>query len=291
LPTAAEILEKQIEALFDAKPARYTEQDRQLFRAFKDELNAGRTRAAEPDPSQKSGWRTNPWVKKGILVGFRMGTIVDMSVDRAKQPFFDKDTFPVKHFAADDSVRIVPGGSSIRDGCYIGRGVVCMPPMYVNVGAYVGDGTMVDSHALVGSCAQIGRNCHISAASQIGGVLEPVGALPVIVEDEVLVGGNCGVYEGTIVRRRAVLGTGTILNRSTPLYDVVRGKVYAATDTEPLIVPEEAVVVAGSRALPRGLGKDWGISLYTPVIIKYRDAKTDTKIQLEDLLRGVNPQV
>ena len=278
-------LEQQIEALFDAKPERYTEQDRKLFCAFKENLNAGRVRSAEPDPSQKSGWRVNTWVKKGILVGFRMGTIVDMSIDPEKQPFFDKDTYPVKKFATGDGVRIVPGGSSIRDGCHIGRDVVCMPPMYVNAGAYVGDGTMLDSHALIGSCAQIGRRCHISAGTQIGGVLEPVGALPVIIEDDVLVGGNCGVYEGTIVKSRAVLGTGTILNRSTPLYDVVRGKVYAATDAEPLIVPEEAVVVAGSRALPRGIGKDWGISLYTPVIIKYRDSKTDTKIQLEDLLR------
>jgi 2,3,4,5-tetrahydropyridine-2-carboxylate N-succinyltransferase len=191
----------------------------------------------------------------------------------------------VRHFSTADGVRIVPGGSSIRDGCYIGRDVVCMPPMFVNAGAYVGEGTMIDSHALVGSCAQIGRSCHISAASQIGGVLEPVGALPVIIEDEVLVGGNCGVYEGTIVKRRAVLGTGTILNRSTPVYDIVRGKVYAATDTEPLIVPEEAVVVAGSRSISRGVGMDWGISLYTPVIVKYRDSKTDAKIQLEDLLR------
>ena len=285
MQTAAEMLEKQIEALFDSKPTGYTDEDRRLFRAFKEEVNAGRVRAAEPDSSQPSGWRTNTWVKKGILIGFRMGAIVDMSIDSGKQPFFDKDTYPVRHFDPSDGVRIVPGGSSIRDGCYIGRDVVCMPPMYVNAGAYVADGTMVDSHALVGSCAQIGRNCHISAASQIGGVLEPVGALPVIIEDDVLVGGNCGVYEGTIVKRRAVLGTGTILNRSTPLYDVVREKVYMATDTEPLIVPEEAVVVAGSRALPRGVGKDWGISLYTPVIIKYRDSKTDTKIQLEDLLR------
>ncbi len=284
-PIAAELLEKQIEALYDAKPAQYSQEDRELFRAFKDELNAGRVRAAEPDSTQKSGWRTNAWVKKGILVGFRMGTLVDMSIDPAKQPFLDKDTYPVRRFTAADGVRIGPGGSSIRDGAHIGRDVVCMPPMYVNVGAYVGDGTMVDSHALVGSCAQIGRNCHISAASQIGGVLEPVGALPVIIEDDVLVGGNCGVYEGTIVKRRAVLGTGTILNRSTPLYDVVNGTVLQATDTEPLIVPEEAVVVAGSRNITLGLGKDWGISLYTPVIIKYRDAKTDTKIQLEDLLR------
>jgi 2,3,4,5-tetrahydropyridine-2-carboxylate N-succinyltransferase len=252
---------------------------------FKEELNAGRIRSAEPDASLSTGWRTNAWVKKGILVGFRMGAVVDMSIDPTKQPFFDKDTYPVRHLSAADGVRVVPGGSSIRDGCYIGRDVVCMPPMFVNAGAYVGDGTMVDSHALVGSCAQIGRNCHISAASQIGGVLEPVGALPVIVEDEVLVGGNCGVYEGTIVKRRAVLGTGTILNRSTPVYDIVRGKVYAATDSEPLIVPEEAVVIAGSRAISQGVGKDWGISLYTPVIVKYRDCKTDAKIQLEDLLR------
>ena len=232
--------------MFDAKPGRYTDEDRLIFLAFKEELNAGRVRAAEPDSSQESGWRINTWVKKGIVLGFRMGTIVDMSIDPAKQPFFDKDLYPVKQFAASDGVRIVPGGSSIRDGCYIGRNVVCMPPMYVNAGAYVGDGTMVDSHALVGSCAQIGRNCHISAASQIGGVLEPVGAMPVIVEDDVLVGGNCGVYEGTIVKRRAVLGTGTILNRSTPLYDVVRGKVYTATDTEPLVVPEDAVVIDAS---------------------------------------------
>ena len=278
-------LEKQIEALFDAKPARYSEEDRQVFDAFKEELNSGRVRSAEPDADQSSGWRTNTWVKKGILLGFRMGAVVDMSLDARKQPFFDKDTYPVRQFTAADGVRIVPGGSSIRDGCYIGRDVVCMPPMFVNAGAYVGDGTMIDSHALIGSCAQVGNHCHISAGTQIGGVLEPVGALPVIIEDDVLVGGNCGVYEGTIVKRRAVLGTGTILNRSMPLYDLVRGKVYAAKETEPLIVPEEAVVVAGSRAVPRGIGKEWGISLYTPVIIKYRDAKTETKIQLEDLLR------
>ena len=182
-------------------------------------------------------------------------------------------------------MRIVPGGSSIRDGCYVGKGVTCMPPMYINVGAYVDEGTMVDSHALVGSCAQIGRKCHISAAAQIGGVLEPVGALPVIIEDEVLVGGNCGVYEGTVVKSRAVLGTGTILNRSTPVYDIVTGEVHSASadGDEPLVIPENAVVVAGSRAIPQGRGKDWNLSLYTPVIVKYRDAKTDAKVQLEDL--------
>src|SRR5437879_6907094 len=214
-----------------------------------------------------------------------MGTIVDMSIDPEKQPFFDKDTYPVRRFAASDGVRIVPGGSSIRDGCYIGRDVVCMSPMYVNVGAYVADGTLLDSHSLIGSCAQIGCHCHISAGTQIGGVLEPVGALPVIVEDDVLIGGNCGVYEGTIVKTRAVLGTGTILNRSTPLYDVVRNTIHRATDESPLVVPEGAVVIAGSRAITNGPGKEWGLSVYTPVIVKYRDAKTDTRIQLEDLLR------
>jgi 2,3,4,5-tetrahydropyridine-2-carboxylate N-succinyltransferase len=218
-------------------------------------------------------------------VGFRMGSIVDMSIDPVRQPFLDKSTYPVRKFTAADGVRIVPGGSSIRDASFIGKGVICMPPMYVNVGAYVGEGTMIDSHALVGSCAQVGRNCHISAGSQIGGVIEPVGALPVIIEDDVLVGGNCGVYEGTVVKKQAVLGTGTILNRSTPLYDLVRGQVYRATDEQPLVVPEGAVVIAGSRAVTIGPGKDWGISIYTPVIAKYRDEKTGSRIQLEDLLR------
>src|SRR5204863_3013198 len=212
---------------------------------------------------------------------------VDMTVGPllgAHLPFFDKHTWPLRGLDASDAVRLVPGGSAIRDGCFLGRGVTCMPPMYVNVGAYVGDGTMIDSHALVGSCAQVGERVHLSAASQIGGVLEPVNAMPVIIEDDVLVGGNCGVYEGTVVKSRAVLGTGTILNRSTPVYDLVRQTVHRATDDEPLVIPEEAVVVAGSRAIS-GPGKDWGISLYTPVIVKYRDQKTDTKIQLEDLLR------
>jgi 2,3,4,5-tetrahydropyridine-2-carboxylate N-succinyltransferase len=214
-----------------------------------------------------------------------MGVIVEMSIDRSRQPFFDKATYPVRQFSADDAVRIVPGGSSIRDGCFIGRGVTCMPPMFVNVGAYVGDNTMIDSHALVGSCAQIGENCHISAAAQIGGVLEPVGAMPVIIENQVMVGGNCGVYEGTIVKERAVLGSGVILTRSTPVYDVLRGEVLSATDDDPLVIPEGAVVVAGSRAINKGKGQEWGISLYTPVIVKYRDAKTDARVQLEDLLR------
>ena len=278
-------MQAEIERLFDQKPAAYTEDHFRLFYEFKNALNAGRIRAAEPDPSSPSGWRVNGWVKKGILLGFRMGGVVDMSIDAARQPFLDKSTFPVKRFSPESGVRIVPGGSSIRDGAYIGKGVTCMPPMYVNTGAYVDDGTMIDSHALVGSCAQVGKNCHISAASQIGGVLEPVGALPVIIEDEVLIGGNCGVYEGAVVKKRAVLGTGTILNRSTPVYDLVRGAVYKAGDDQPLIIPEEAVLVAGARAVTSGPGRDWGISVYTPVIVKYRDSRTDTKIQLEDLLR------
>jgi 2,3,4,5-tetrahydropyridine-2-carboxylate N-succinyltransferase len=208
-----------------------------------------------------------------------------MSIDRSRQPFFDKATYPVKTFTATSGVRIVPGGSSIRDGCYVAKSVTCMPPMYINAGAWVDEGTMIDSHALVGSCAQIGKNCHISAASQIGGVLEPVGAMPVIVEDDVLIGGNCGVYEGTVVKKRVVLGSGTILNRSTPVYDLVKNQVYRSTDETPLVIPEGAVVVAGSRRVTSGPGESWGISLYTPVIVKYRDQKTDTKIQLEDLLR------
>jgi 2,3,4,5-tetrahydropyridine-2-carboxylate N-succinyltransferase len=277
------MLQADIEKLFDEKPDSYTQEQFRLFEAFKAALNRGEARAAEPDASAKSGWRVNAWVKKGVLLGFRMGKLVEMSA--GPLPFFDKSTYPLKRLEVADAVRIVPGGSSIRDGCYVGRGVTCMPPMYINVGSYVGEGTMIDSHALVGSCAQVGSHCHISAAAQIGGVLEPVGALPVIVEDDVLVGGNCGVYEGTVVKRRAVLGTGTILNRSTPVYDLVRGQVYAAGADEPLVIPEEAVVVAGARAIPRGQGKDWGISLYTPVIVKYRDAKTDSKLQLEELLR------
>lgn len=278
-------MRQAIEQIFDNKPEQYTPDHFALFARFKAELNAGTIRAAEPDATQLSGWRVNGWVKKGILLGFRLGGIVDMSIDSNRQPFLDKSTYPVRHVGLSDGVRIVPGGSSIRDGCFIGRGVTCMPPMYINAGAYVSDGTMVDSHALIGSCAQIGKNCHISAASQIGGVLEPVGALPVIVEDDVLIGGNCGVYEGTVIKKQAVLGSGTIINRSTPVYDLVRGEVYRATDDQPLIIPEGAVVIAGSRAVTSGPGKDWGISIYTPVIVKYRDEKTGTRIQLEDLLR------
>ena len=279
------MLQSQIEALFEAPPATYREEHFELFKAFKTALNRGEVRAAEPDPGCTTGWRVNTWVKKGILLGFRMGSIVDMSIDPRRQPFLDKSTYPVRSVSIAEGVRIVPGGSSIRDGAYVGRGVVCMPPMFVNVGAYVGEGTMIDSHALVGSCAQIGTDCHISAAAQIGGVLEPVGALPVIIEDNVMIGGNSGVYEGTVVKRGAVLGTGTILNRSIPVYDVARDVVHSAKDEQPLVVPEGAVVVPGSRAVSHGAGAKWGLSLQCAVIVKYRDEKTGSRVQLEDLLR------
>jgi len=276
-------MQEQIEQLAARAGGEYSDEDFAVFNEFKSALNRGEIRAAERNASGK--WQTNAWVKRGILLGFRMGTIVDMSPRDRSLQFLDKSTYPIREFSVQDRVRIVPGGSSIRDGAYIAPGVVCMPPMFVNAGAYVDEGTMIDSHALVGSCAQIGKRVHLSAAAQIGGVLEPAGAIPVIVEDDVIVGGNCGVYEGTIVKQRAVLGTGTVLNRSTPVYDLVRETVYRATDDSPLVIPEEAVVVAGSRAVTSGKGKEWGISLYTPIIIKYRDQKTDTKIQLEDLLR------
>jgi len=279
------MLQSQIEALFDAPPASYREEHFELFRTFKNALNRGGIRAAEPDSSSPTGWRVNAWVKKGILLGFRMGAIVDMSLDARRQPFFDKSTYPVRGFSAADGVRIVPGGSSIRDGSYIGRGVICMPPMFVNAGAYVGENTLIDSHALVGSCAQIGRNCHLSAAAQIGGVLEPVGALPVIIEDDVMVGGNAGVYEGTVVKKGAVLGSGTILNRSIPVYDLVRDAVYHRSGSGPLEIPADAVVVPGSRPASGARAAALGVSLYAPVIVKYRDAKTSAATALEEALR------
>ena len=253
------------------------------FLELRGALNAGRVRAAEPDPATSLGWRVNTWVKQGILLGFRLGTLVHMGGDEFS--FVDKSTYPARRFSLDEAVRVVPGGSAIREGAFLGRGVVCMPPMYVNAGAYVDEGTMVDSHALVGSCAQIGKRVHLSAAAQIGGVLEPVNATPVIIEDDVLIGGNTGVYEGTLVRRRAVLAAGTILTRGTPVYDIVRGEVLRASGTEPLVIPEGAVVVPGARELKRGAGPAWGLSLYTPVIVKYRDDKTDLSATLEDLLR------
>ena len=253
---------------------------RKTFLDFREQLTQGKIRAAE---RINGNWKVNAWVKQGILLGFRLGELTKMG--DATFSFVDKDTFPARQFAVADRVRVVPGGSSIREGAYVAPSVICMPPMFVNVGAYVDEGTMVDSHALVGSCAQVGKRVHLSAAAQIGGVLEPVNAAPVIIEDDVLVGGNCGVYEGTLVRARAVLGAGTILTRSTPLYDIVRGLVYKATDDKPLEVPENAVVVPGSRAVKKGHAAEWNLSLYTPVIVKYRDEKTNHRIELEEWLR------
>ena len=257
---------------------------RKTFLEFRDQLTQGKIRAAEKldGPGKDGRWTVNAWVKQGILLGFRLGVITDMS---AGLSFIDKDTFPARQFTTSDRVRVVPGGSSVRVGAYVAPSVICMPPMFINVGAYVDEGTMVDSHALVGSCAQIGKRVHLSAAAQVGGVLEPINAAPVIIEDDVLVGGNCGIFEGTLVRARAVLGAGTILTRSTPLYDLVRGEVYRATADAPLEVPENAVVVPGSRAVKKGAVAEWNLSLYTPVIVKYRDEKTDRGIELEDWLR------
>ena len=248
-------------------------------------LERGEVRAAQRD--EHGRWNAVPWVKRGILLGFRIGRLADMSVgeDGSSLPFFDKHTYPLQRFDVARGVRIVPGGSSVRRGAYVASGVVCMPPMYVNVGAWIGGGTMVDSHALVGSCAQIGERVHLSAAAQIGGVLEPVNAAPVVIEDDVLVGGNCGVYEGTIVRSRAVLAAGVILTRGTPVYDLVNERILRAADSEPLEIPSGAVVVPGARQVSKGWGRDQGIALQTPVIVKYRDEKTDVATALEGWLR------
>ena len=253
----------------------------ETFRAFREALSQGEIRAAEKRDGQ---WHANVWVKEGILLGFRLGAAEETHAGETFT-FVDRHTYPVRHFKCSDGVRIVPGGSTVREGAYVAKGVICMPPMYINVGAYVDEGTMVDSHALVGSCAQIGKRVHLSAASQVGGVLEPVNAVPVVIEDDVLVGGNCGVYEGAIVRKGAVLAAGTILTRGTPVFDLVNGTILRATAELPLIIPENAVVVPGSRSVTKGKGQEWGLSLYAPVIVKYRDEKTDLSTTLEDLLR------
>jgi len=280
LPSMSQ-LKTKIEELASRHEVDRSPEVRDIFLQFRDELTAGTIRAAE-----RSGrdWVVNSWVKQGILLGFRLGELSDMG-DRAGLSFVDKDTFPLRQWKTEDRVRVVPGGSSVRLGAYVAASVICMAPMFINVGAYVDEGAMVDSHALVGSCAQIGKRVHMSAAAQIGGVLEPVNARPVIIEDDVLVGGNCGVYEGTLVRARAVLGAGTILTSGTPVYDIVREKVYRSTAEAPLEIPENAVVVPGSRAVSKGKAAEWNLSLYTPVIIKYRDEKTDRGVELEDFLR------
>ncbi len=278
-------LEDTIERLSAAGAAASKEEARQAFASLRAALTEGRVRAAEPDASAPGGWTVNAWVKRGILLGFRFGDTIDMSADHGRWPFFDKDTLPLKTVGAWSAVRIVPGGSTVRDGAWLGRGVICMPPMFVNIGAWVGDETLIDSHALVGSCAQIGSRVHLSAAAQIGGVLEPVGALPVIVEDEVLIGGNCGVYEGTIVKRRAVLAAGTIITASTPLYDLPNDRIIEPAAGSPLIVPEGAVVVSGTRPVTSGKGREWGLSVSTPIIVKYRDERTSARTALESWIR------
>jgi 2,3,4,5-tetrahydropyridine-2-carboxylate N-succinyltransferase len=278
-------LEGTVERLAAAGAQAPRDEARQAFAALRAALSDGTVRAAEPDAAAPGGWKVNTWVKRGILLGFRFGENIDMSADHGRWPFFDKDTLPLKSIGAWSAVRVVPGGSTVRDGAWLGRGVICMPPMFVNIGAYVGDETLIDSHALVGSCAQIGSRVHLSAAAQIGGVIEPVGALPVIVEDDVLVGGNCGVYEGTIVKRRAVLAAGTILTASTPLYDLANDRVIEPVPGQPLIVPEGAVVVPGTRPVTSGRGREWGLSVATPIIVKYRDDKTSARTALESWIR------
>ena len=278
-------LAAEVEALSAAGPATDRQAAREAFARLRAQLSAGEVRAAEPDPSAPAGWRVNTWVKQGILLGFKFGDIADMSADHGRWPFFDKDTLPLKRLDPQSGVRVVPGGSTVRDGAYLGRGVICMPPMYINIGAWVGESTLVDSHALVGSCAQIGSRVHLSAAAQIGGVLEPVGALPVIIEDDVLVGGNCGVYEGAIVKRRAVLASGVILTRSTPIYDLPNERIIEPSPGQPLVVPEGAVVVPGSRPVTSGKGREWGLSVATPIIVKYRDERTDARTALEQWIR------
>jgi 2,3,4,5-tetrahydropyridine-2-carboxylate N-succinyltransferase len=277
-------LQARVEALANEGSEAPREEARAVVTELRQALSCGDIRAAEPDASTASGWRVNAWVKQGILLAFRFGTIVDQTVD-GRGLFFDKDTLPLKPIGVASGVRIVPGGSSVRDGAYLGRGVICMPPMYVNIGAWVDDESLIDSHALVGSCAQVGKRVHVSAAAQIGGVLEPVGALPVIVEDDVMIGGNCGVYEGTVIKRRAVLAAGTIITGSTPVYDLTTGAIIRASPGQPLVVPEGAVVVPGTRPIQSGPGQEWGLSVATPIIVKYRDERTTAKTALEQWIR------
>jgi 2,3,4,5-tetrahydropyridine-2-carboxylate N-succinyltransferase len=280
-----EKLRQDVERLWAAGVDASREEGRELFGRLRAALSEGTVRAASPDATSPTGWVVNSWVKQGILLGFRFGDLVDVSMDHGRWPFFDKDTLPLQRFGTASGVRIVPGGSSVRDGAHLAKGVIAIPPMYVNIGAHVGEGSMIDSHALVGSCAQIGRKVHLSAAAQIGGVIEPVGAMPVIVEDDVLVGGNCGVYEGTIIKRRAVLAAGTVITGSTPVYDLPNERIITPAPGLPVVIPEGAVVVPGARQVAVGAGKEWGLSLATPVIVKYRDEKTDARTELERWIR------
>jgi 2,3,4,5-tetrahydropyridine-2-carboxylate N-succinyltransferase len=283
--SATRELAEDIERLFQQGASADKAESRSVFALLREALSAGRVRSAEPDSTTPTGWRVNTWVKKGILVGFRCGDLVDVSIDGGRWFFGDKDTLPLKRMTTAMGVRVVPGGSSIRDGAFVGKGVICVPPMYINVGAYVGESSLIDSHALVGSCAQVGARVHVSAGAQIGGVIEPVGAIPVIIEDEVLVGGNTGIYEGVVIKSRAVIAAGTILTGSTPIYDLPKGRIIRAENDSPLMVPEGAVVVPGARAVTQGMGPQWGLSVSTPVIVKYRDEKTDARTSLEEWVR------
>jgi 2,3,4,5-tetrahydropyridine-2,6-dicarboxylate N-succinyltransferase len=281
MPRDTQALARAIEAAA-ADPEGYPREElRQLFEELKGGLNDGSIRAAEKEGDR---WTVRSWVKRGILLGFRIGSLTRVDLGSGF-PFFDRDTFPLKSLTLDSGVRIVPGGTAVRDGSYVARGVTIMPPSYVNVGAWIGEGTLIDSHVLVGSCAQIGRRVHLSAGAQIGGVLEPVGELPVIVEDDVLVGGSCGIYEGAIIRERAVLAAGVVVTGGTPVYDLVHGQELRKRPGRALEIPAGAVVVPGSRAIRDGKGAEWGLSLQTPVIVKYRDEKTDASATLEEQLR------
>lgn len=279
----AQELEAKIEALFPLAADKLPADAEGVVATLLDALEGGTVRAAVK--GDDGVWRAVPWVKRGILIGFRVGKMVAMSPEGSPFQFFDKHTYPTRRLRVEDGIRVVPGGSTIRRGAYLAPGVVCMPPMYVNVGTWVGAGTMIDSHALVGSCAQIGARVHLSAAAQIGGVLEPVNASPVVIEDDVIVGGNCGVYEGTVVREKAVLAAGVVLTRGTPVFDLVHERVIRGSAEQPLEIPAGAVVVPGARAVKGGFAESQGLSVQTPVIVKYRDEKTDLATALEAWLR------
>ena len=277
-----ESLQKRIHNIYTQSEKYSPDSVKVFFSEFVDMLNNGMIRAAEPD--KEGSWKVNTWVKEGILLLFKYSEITDMSIDKNFR-FFDKDTLPLRPATLNDGLRIVPGGSSIRTGCYVAKGVICMPPMYINIGSYIDEGTMIDSHALVGTCAQVGKNVHLSAASQIGGVLEPPGASPVIVEDGVMIGGNCGIYEGVRIKKRAVLGSGVILTASTKVFDLVNETILKSEPGKPLEIPESAVVIPGTRQINNEFGKEHGLSVSSPIIIKYRDEKTDARTALEDTLR------
>lgn len=275
-------LKNRIEELYESGVSINKSDIAQLAVELLGQLNRGEIRSAEPDG--RGDWKVNAWIKQGILLLFKHSDIVDMSIDK-NFAFYDKNTIPLKPITLEDSIRMVPGGSSIRTGAYVAKGVICMPPMYINIGSYVDEGSMIDSHALVGTCAQVGKRVHLSAASQIGGVLEPAGARPVIVENDVMIGGNCGVYEGVMVRERAVLGSGVIITASTKIYDLVNETIITATQEKPLEIPEGAVVIPGARAVNTPFGKEHGLSVSSPMIVKYRDAKTDARTALNYTLR------